>query len=504
MGVQSPKNVETKSSAAMEPLLERLDELLDIGHELRQVAQDTFSEPIRHVAERLDAFVNGLQSDLAKNPNANLGSFVAEMADVAREAASALGMNVIVTSEVAQEVPVDQRLLERITPHFKAFLGQMLSVMESKRADDLGRFDPQRIKLSLVSKGDETCLNIESHNLPAFESFREAVLSLDNALQCLSGNLTHVSDGTQDVYKIAFAEATKILSAMIVQCRSDQFAIPSRYVVGVTAASPQAIGERRTNYHNQELPVLGVSEIVGLARGNSQVSPSAELVVVRAGGKLFALLVDSILDRQGTVMLPISKNNGNFAIRTGSSVVGERKSTLVLNLEALLSLLPERTISENDGIPVVTRSEAKFLLVQTSVTRRFAVPIELVRRIEDSNAMTVVEGGGRRCISYHNQQIEIFQLDKICGPSDRIIIDVGNSHFVLFLEHGGSQVAVPVRKVGELVSPTRKPDGSHVVDGKRVHVVQPEMLFAAESEETELKSAVPLEKPGTVIRRGDR
>jgi chemotaxis signal transduction protein len=151
-------------------------------------------------------------------------------------------------------------------------------------------------------------------------------------------------------------------------------------------------------------------------------SQSVNIVVLRADDRQFGLVVDEINDTEEIVVKPLRKQLKTVKTFAGSSIMGDGKVALILDVlglaqrasvvtETLDHALAEK-VTEVAGAAIDQQS---FLLFAGPGASRMAIPLSTLARLEEFPAGQVEMSGSQWVTQYRGQILPLIRLEFVLG-----------------------------------------------------------------------------------------
>ncbi len=243
-----------------------------------------------------------------------------------------------------------------------------------------------------------------------------------------------VGRGTTIRIKIPLTLA--IIPALIVSVGSEKFAIPQvnllelvRLEEGVSETSIEWIhGSPVYRLRGKLLPLIYLNKL--LAAEESEEPSAAEgseeafadkadgalnIVVLQADDRMFGLVVEEVYDTQEIVVKPLSELLKGTNCYAGATIMGDGNVALILDVVGLVQLGCEVNETRSQAIAANERQtdsgvERQSLLLFRSGTRRLAVPLALVGRLEEFPPSEIEHAGDRNVVQYRGQILALIPL----------------------------------------------------------------------------------------------
>ncbi|RMG86948.1 MAG: response regulator, partial [Candidatus Dadabacteria bacterium] len=242
---------------------------------------------------------------------------------------------------------------------------------------------------------------------------------------------------------------------------------------------------------------LGVDETAPVAalapppgapeRGPDRRQGSAvSVVVANAGPFRYGLVVDELLDAEEIVVKPLGRHLKGCGCYAGATIMGNGRVALILDVPGVARLARLASVEGSARAAEVKQSarqaagEEQFLLFGFGPGERFALPLDVVQRIERIRPDDLATVGGRLVLQYKGETLPLLVLDEVAQVSPR---DEAADPVVLVVRLPGRVAGVlatgPVDAFQGRVAVDRETlvqpgiGGSMVIDGATVLVVDP-------------------------------
>lgn len=287
--------------------------------------------------------------------------------------------------------------------------------------------------------------------------------------------------GTVDLQSVAGAGTTirvrvpltlAIMPALIVRSGSERLAIPQAAVSELVPLRPDRDGARIEGLEGAAVirlrgrlvPVVFLDEFLGL-RDRTACRDEGTVVVVRVDDHEFGIVVDGLRTAGGgsvvaataevaslttIVVKPIGSLLAQAGIYAGASVLGDGRVVLILDLRGLVraaELPPVKQPLETSaagGATASTRDEDRYLVCRTAAGRRIAMPLAVVRRLENVPANDLQSVGAKRVVRRGDAFTPVIDADGLLGSAPALPTDT--VHLVV-LGEGAGGVGLAVRQI---------------------------------------------------------
>lgn len=264
--------------------------------------------------------------------------------------------------------------------------------------------------------------------------------------------------GTRFVIKIPLTLA--IVSALIVECASERFAIPQLSVVELVRASAHTEhtierinGTPVLRLRNRLLPLvnlrhllnLGGDEVVDIEATPLEKSKSAEavvseavpaeadkaeeipvkgaddeevfIVVAQIGNYSMGIIVDRVFDTEEIVVKPVAPILRNIQLFSGNTILGDGSVVMILDPNGIAAATGEISVAEDGednsrGRHAAASSDSVAMLIFRAVDDTpKAVPLALVARLEEIDLKQIEYSNGQHVVQYRGQLMPLVMMD---------------------------------------------------------------------------------------------
>lgn len=226
-----------------------------------------------------------------------------------------------------------------------------------------------------------------------------------------------------------------IIPSLLVSDGKERYAIPQVNVVELLRIPPAAIRDRIEQVgdamvirlRDKLLPLLRLSEILGTADEKIRSGPDTEtgetrrkgvsIVFVSTGAFQYGMIVDALHDSEEIVVKPLGRHLKECRGYAGATILGDGRVALILDVIDLARMAELISISTTERAPDLKEKDLAdeanaqtLLLFRNTETARFAVPLELVERIEKIDSGDIEFAGGRRVIQCRGTTMPLFDV----------------------------------------------------------------------------------------------
>ncbi len=229
--------------------------------------------------------------------------------------------------------------------------------------------------------------------------------------------------GTTFLIKIPLTLA--IVSALIVECADERFAIPQISVVELVRASndsehkiEEIHGTPVLRLRNRLLPLVSLRKLLDVPMDESEViSDENFIVVTQVGNYSFGIIVDKIFDAEEIVVKPTSTVLRNISIFSGNTILGDGSVIMILDPNGISQSTGEMAVTDQtqqDKAAILAQGEddrVALLLFRAGDTAPKSVPLGLVARLEEIDFDNVEYTNGQAMVQYRGTLMPLVPIN---------------------------------------------------------------------------------------------
>jgi two-component system chemotaxis sensor kinase CheA len=310
-----------------------------------------------------------------------------------------------------------------------------------------------------------------------------------------------------------------IIPALIVTCCGDRYAIPQVSLLELVRLGAEEVGKgielvRGAPVHRLRgrlLPLVYLNRELKLTPDASTAMEHAvNIVVLQADERQFGLVVDQINDTEEIVVKPLRKQLKTVKIFAGSSIMGDGRVALILDVLGLAQyagvVTETRSRVTTEKTTAAAADKQTFLLFAGPGDSRMAIPLSTLARLEEFPVAQVEMSGSHWVTQYRGQILPLIRLNVVLEKRRnklRVLqappaLDSGPIQ-VLVLNHDGRCFGLVVERILDIVedradvrSPANRPAVlySVVIGGRVTELLDiPAILRSADSGASRLDPA---------------
>lgn len=222
-----------------------------------------------------------------------------------------------------------------------------------------------------------------------------------------------------------------IIPSLIVQVGEDRFAIPQVSIVELVRVRESEREARLGRVQNAEvlrlrgklLPLIRLSQWLGCKSEEEiekEMTNTTNIIVVDTGETRFGLVVDALHDSEEIVVKPLGRHHEGCRCLAGATILGDGHVALILDIPGIaadedLAVVEEagkKNTGDADSDDENTEVQA-VLLFQNGSNDRFALPMDIISRIERVRSDKIDTVAGQEVLQYPNSTLPLLRLEDL-------------------------------------------------------------------------------------------
>ena len=219
--------------------------------------------------------------------------------------------------------------------------------------------------------------------------------------------------GKGTIFTIKIPLTLAIVSALVVECAKQRFAIPQINVLELVRASRNSEARIEEINHSpvlrlrdRLLPLVSLNHLLKIEDGAATADDSRSIVIAQVGNTKFGMIVDRVFDTEEIVVKPVSSLMRNMPVYSGNTILGDGNVIMILDPHGIADSLGNTQLEETQAAEAgklqQSDSTASFLLFRAGGQEVKAIPLGLVTRIERIPAANVEHTQGRYVVQYRD------------------------------------------------------------------------------------------------------
>lgn len=213
-----------------------------------------------------------------------------------------------------------------------------------------------------------------------------------------------------------------ILPALLVEDAGERYALPQMNLVELVRVSARDLASRIEWLHDTPvyrlrgrlLPLVFLAQVVRGA--DPRAATPRGLVVLRAEGRTFGLVVDAVHDTEEIVVKPLSDRLRSVDLFAGATMLGDGRVSLILDVPALARRTGVRGAEEGAAPGRASGWGRGLLVVEMCAGGRAAVPLDRIGRIDELPADAFEHRAGVSAARWRDEVLPVAPLAPARDP----------------------------------------------------------------------------------------
>ncbi len=219
-----------------------------------------------------------------------------------------------------------------------------------------------------------------------------------------------------------------IISAMVVACEGQRFAIPQMSVQELLSAPKDSedwrliAGQPFYRLRGKLLPVMRLKQTLGLSHDESL---AGSIVVIDLGDRTYGILVDQIFGAEEIVVKPLGIHFQQLNFYGGCSILGDGTVIPIFDCNGLASMMQlsaeveaAQHLEEEKQTGQVEQQEHSLLFSQSGMN--YAIPMTLVERLEYLKPNRIEKTATGEILQYRGEVITVLRWSELLGETFKI------------------------------------------------------------------------------------
>lgn len=233
-------------------------------------------------------------------------------------------------------------------------------------------------------------------------------------------------EGKGSTFTIKIPLTLAIVSALVVECSGERFAIPQISVlelVRTSSASDNAIEMINDapvlRLRNRLLPLVSLHDHLKLDESKKDLANDELFIVVtQVGTYQFGIIVDRVFDTEEIVVKPVAPILRHISLFSGNTILGDGSVIMILDPNGIAATTGEVAMGGSGGdahsTNLATRTDGEttsILIFRAGDEELKAVPLALVARLEEVDVTKIEYSGTNPVVQYRGQLMPLIPID---------------------------------------------------------------------------------------------
>ena len=236
---------------------------------------------------------------------------------------------------------------------------------------------------------------------------------------------SQVGIGTRTRLKLPLTLA--IIPSLLVRACGRRFAIPQVSLDELVRLRNGRDDQRIEQVQDAEvlrlrghlLPLVRLSTLLGLVRGDEAVRPAVYVAVLKVGGNRYGLVVDEVLDSEEIVVKQLPPSLKDSRCYAGATIMGDGSVAMILDVPGIAELgglrftdAMQAAAGDEHSDSYLDRTESQTLLLFRNAPNgeRFALNLAMISRIERVPVEEIQHAGGHEYLKFQDGSLRLLRL----------------------------------------------------------------------------------------------
>lgn len=267
--------------------------------------------------------------------------------------------------------------------------------------------------------------------------------------------------GVGTTLRIKIPLTLAIIPTLVVQSAGERFAVPQVSLIELVRLDGAAALQKIEHIHGapvyrlrgQLLPLVYLNDVLDMDGATSQssvldaaaagVGATVNIVVLQAYDRQFGLVVDAIQDTAEIVVKPLGSLLKSLDVFAGATILGDGRVALIIDVLGVAQA--SSVLSDHRANPPVQVSSTNRatddvqVLLFRSGSRRLAVPLDEVTRLEELEPERIEGTGDNEVVQYRGGILPLVRMCDVVGE-ESVKRDEGEEvlHVIVYASPAGS------------------------------------------------------------------
>ncbi len=457
----------------LDKIMNVVGELVITRNQILQYSKFKDDSELNRYAQQLNTITTELQTDIMTTRMQPVGSVFNKFERIVRDLSRSQNKKVRLQI-IGQETELDKTLLEVIkdpmthlirnsldhgleSPEVREAAGKNpLGILEIKAfheggqviieiADDGAGINGEKVKAKALEKGVITKEEANSmsvskiHSLifaPGFSTADKVTnisgrgVGMDvvkSNIEKIGGEVEVLSDeGKGTTFRLKIPLTLAIVPALVIESGHETFAIHQKNLVELVLLESDD-SKKIEKLHDKEffrlrgelIPIVRLNQVLKMETQEENLD-SINIIVLKAEGKTYGLIVDKILDTQEIVVKPLDRKLKGLSYYAGSTIMGDGRVALIIDAFGFYNQVDSEAHNDKKEILESGASQneknyemMELVLFSLGDSRVYGIPLSLINRLEELDPQKIEWAGEQALIRYRGSSMPLLNCEEL-------------------------------------------------------------------------------------------
>lgn len=297
--------------------------------------------------------------------------------------------------------------------------------------EEAGKLSPQKIVNFIFHAGFSTAEKVT--NISGRGVGMDVVKS---NIEKIGGEVEVISkEGYGATFRLKIPLTLAIVPALVVESCNETFAIHQKNLVELVMLDETEL-DKIERIHGNEffrlrgdlVPIFRLNSILKMTCTESE-SHMTNIVVLKAEGIDYGLVVDNVLDTQEIVVKPLSRKLKNQSLYAGATIMGDGRVALIIDAYGFYNVVDHADKQDLEMSDLQSERDKhnsdiqEYLLCSLADKSRYAIPLCLINRLEEFKPKQIEWSGKQAVVRYRDVPMPLINIERILGITEKSPLD---------------------------------------------------------------------------------
>jgi two-component system chemotaxis sensor kinase CheA len=231
--------------------------------------------------------------------------------------------------------------------------------------------------------------------------------------------------GKGSTFTIKIPLTLAIVSALVVECAKERFAIPQISVLELVRTSQQTDTKIETinaspvlRLRDRLLPLVSLRGLFKIdGAGVAAQNDDLYIVVTQVGTYTFGIIVDRVFDTEEIVVKPVAPILREIPFYSGNTILGDGSVIMILDPNGIAAAVgqgqmdPEKAAEAASAGASSSEEKTSLLIFRAGGAELKAIPLALIARLEEIDLKTIERAHNHYVVQYRDHLMPLIPFD---------------------------------------------------------------------------------------------